>query len=130
MSRITRNYAGHFIAVVPIITSDKQGASLSIPFEGVYPLTIRLVDSQTGEVITSVLTFLNRRDPKLAVPVVPISTVVALTSPPSLTTDGTSIITDNARDAVTRLVDFLTTFRLPVTISIQPEIIASFANSS
>ena len=130
MSRITRNYAGHFIAVVPIITSDKQGASLSIPFEGVYPLTIRLVDSQTGDVITSVLTFLNRRDPKLTVPVVPFSTVVALTSPPSLTRDGTSVITDTARDAVTRLIDFLTTFRLPVTISIQPEIIASFANSS
>ena len=130
MSRISRNYAGHFVAVVPIITSDKQGASLSIPFEGVYPLTIRLVDSQTGEVITSVLTFLNRRDPKLVVPRVPFSTVVALTSPPSFNPDGTSIITDNSRDAVTRLVDFLTTFRLPVTISIQPEIIAAFANSS
>ena len=65
MSRVPRDYAGHLIAVVPIITSDKQGASLSIPFEGVYPLTIRLVDSQTGEVVTSVLTFLNRRDTKL-----------------------------------------------------------------
>ncbi|MEI6299386.1 MAG: hypothetical protein WCP50_07310, partial [Actinomycetota bacterium] len=46
------------------------------------------------------------------------------------TTDGTSAITDNARDAVTRLIAFLTTFRSRVTISIQPEIIAAFANSS
>ena len=61
MSRITRNYAGHFIAVVPIVTKDKQGTSLSIPLDGVYPLTIRLVDSQTGDVVTSVLTFLNHR---------------------------------------------------------------------
>ena len=130
MSRVSRDYAGHFIAVVPIITSDKQGTSLSIPFEGVYPLTIRLVDSQTGEIITSVLTFLNRRDTKLESPVVPFSTVVSLTSPPSLITDGTSVITDNARDSFTRLISFLTTFRSPVTILIQPEIIASFANSS
>lgn len=130
MSRIPRDYAGHLIAVVPIITSDKQGASLSIPFEGVYPLTIRLVDSQTGEVVTSVLTFLNRRDTKLETPVVPFSTVVSLTGPAALTNDGTYVITDNARDSVTRLVSFLTTFRSPVTISIQPEIIASFAYSS
>ena len=130
MSRVSRDYAGHFIAVVPIITSDKQGTSLSIPFEGVYPLTIRLVDSHTGEIITSVLTFLNRRDTKLESPVVPFSTVVSLTSPPSLITDGTSVITDNARDSFTRLISFLTTFRSPVTILIQPEIIASFANSS
>jgi hypothetical protein len=130
MSRITRDYAGHLIAVVPITTSDKQGASLSIPFEGVYPLTIRIVDSETGDVVTSVLTFLNRRDTTLETPVVPFSTIVSLTGPPSLLPDGTSVITDIARDSVTRLVAFLTTFRSPVTISIQPEIIASFANSS
>jgi hypothetical protein len=130
MSRITRNYAGHFIAVVPIVTKDKQGASLSIPLDGVYPLTIRLVDAQTGDVVTSVLTFLNRRDPKLEIPVVSFSTIVSLTGPPSLNADGSSVINDNSRDAVTRLIDFLTTFRSPVTISLQPEIIASFANSS
>ena len=130
MSRITRDYAGHLIAVVPITTSDKQGASLSIPFEGVYPLTILIVDSETGDVVTSVLTFLNRRDTTLETPVVPFSTIVSLTGPPSLLPDGTSVITDSARDSVTRLVAFLTTFRSPVTISIQPEIIASFANSS
>ena len=130
MSRINRNYSGHLIAVVPIITTDRQGASLSIPFDGVYPLTIRIVDSQTGDVVTSVLTFLNRRDTKSEIAVVPFSTVVSLTGPPSLTIDGTSAITDNSRDAVTRLIAFLTTFRSKVTISIQPEIIAAFANSS
>ena len=130
MSRINRNYSGHLIAVVPIITTDRQGASLSIPFDGVYPLTIRIVDSQTGDVVTSVLTFLNRRDTKSEIAVVPFSTVVSLTGPPSLTIDGTSAITDNSRDAVTRLIAFLTAFRSKVTISIQPEIIAAFANSS
>ena len=129
MSRITRDATGHRVAVVPISTSDKQGTALSIPFEGVYPLTIRIVDPQTGDVVTSVLTFINRRDPKLEIPVVPFSTVVSLTSPPSLTQDGAYVLTDSARDAVTRLVDFLSTFRYKVTISIQPEIIAAFANS-
>ncbi|MEY4016068.1 MAG: hypothetical protein RIS46_1064 [Actinomycetota bacterium] len=130
MSRISRDYAGHLIAIVPIITTDKQGASLSIPFDGVYPLTIRIVDSQTGDVVTSVLTFLNRRDTKAEIPIIPFSTVASLEGPPFLAADGSSVITDNARDAVTRLIDFLTTFRSAVTISIQPEIIAAFANSS
>ena len=130
MSRVPRDNAGNRVAVVPIITTDKQGASLSIPFDGVYPLTIRIVDSQTGDVVTSVLTFLNRRDMKSEIAVVPFSTVVSLTGPPSVTTDGTSVITDNARDSVARLIAFLTTFRSSVTISIQPEIIAAFANSS
>jgi hypothetical protein len=129
MSRITRDYGGRLVAVVPISTNDKQGASLSIPFEGVYPLTIRIVDSQTGDVVTSVMTFLNRRDPKLETPVVPFSTVVSLTSPPSLAPNGPSVVTDNPRDAITRLIDFLSSFRYNVTISIQPEIIAAFANS-
>lgn len=129
MSRISRDNAGNLIAVVPIITSDKQGASLSIPFDGVYPLTIRIVDPETGDVVTSAMTFLNRRDTKLETPVVPFSMIVSVTGPASLLIDGTYVITDSARDSVTRLVAFLTTFRSPVTISIQPEIIASFANS-
>lgn len=129
MSRISRDNAGNLIATVPIITSAKQGASLSIPFDGVYPLTIRIVDPETGDVVTSAMTFLNRRDTKLETPVVPFSMIVSVTGPASLLTDGTYVITDSARDSVTRLVAFLTTFRSPVTISIQPEIIASFANS-
>jgi hypothetical protein len=130
MSRISRDYAGHLIAIVPIITTNKQGASLSIPFDGVYPLTIRIVDSQTGDVVTSVLTFLNRRDTTVENPIVPFSAVASLAGPPSLTTEGISTITDTARDEVTRLIDFLTTFRASATISIQPEIIAAFANST
>lgn len=129
MSRISRDNVGNLIAVVPIITSDRQGASLSIPFDGVYPLTIRIVDPETGDVVTSAMTFLNRRDTKLETPVVPFSMIVSVTGPASLLIDGTYVITDSARDSVTRLVAFLTTFRSPVTISIQPEIIASFANS-
>lgn len=130
MSHINRDYAGHLIAVVPIITTDKPGASLSIPFDGVYPLTIRIVDSQTGDVVTSVMTFLNRRDTSANIASVPFSTVIHLTSPPSLAIDGSMVITDNTRDAVTRLVTFLSTFKPKVTISIQPEIIAALAYSS
>lgn len=129
MSRISRDNARNLIAIVPIITSDKQGTSLAIPFDGVYPLTIRIVDPETGDVVTSAMTFLNRRDTKLETPVVPFSMIVSVTGPASLLTDGTYVITDSARDSVTRLVAFLTTFRSPITLSIQPEIIASFANS-
>jgi len=130
MSSIKRDYTGHLVAIVPIITTNKQGASLSIPLDGVYPLTIRIVDSRTGDVITSVLTFLNRRDTKSEIPVVQFSTIISLTAPPSLGVDATTTITDNTRNSVSHLIDFLTSFHSDVTIAIQPEIIAAFATSS
>jgi len=130
MSSINRDYTGHLVAIVPIVTTNRQGASLSIPLDGVYPLTIRIVDSQTGDVITSVLTFLNRRDTNSDIPVVPFSTIVSLTTPPSLGIDATTTITENTRNSVSHLIDFLASFHSDVTIAIQPEIIAAFADSS
>ena len=130
LSRVDRDYAGHLLPVVPIIIEEKEGFSLSIPFDGIYPITIRLVDSQTDAVLSEVLTFVNKRDPDSVLPPVPFSSLVHLQSEPSITANGDIEISDATRATVQRTVDFLASHPTPVTVSIEPEVISSLAESA
>ena len=129
LSNVTRDLKGQLTATVPInITKDKQNA-LFIPRNGVYPLTIRIVESKTNVVLGSVITFLNRQDMKAETPKIPFSNIVRLAPEPSFAPDGSLVITDSTRASVRELVAFLGSFTLPVTISLQPEVIAALAES-
>ena len=130
LSRVDRDYAGHLLPVVPIIIEEKEGYSLSIPFDGIYPITIRLVDSQTDAVLSEVLTFVNKRDPNVELPAVPFSTLIHLQSEPSIDSNGDLDISDATRAAVQRTVGFLASHPTPVTVSIEPEVIAALAESA
>ena len=130
LSRVERDYAGHLLPVVPIIIEEKEGFSLSIPFDGIYPITIRLVDSQTDAVLSEVLTFVNKRDPNSELPSVPFSTLIHLQSEPSFSASGDIDISDATRGAVQRTIDFLASHPTPVTVSIEPEVVAALAESA
>jgi hypothetical protein len=130
LSRVDRDYAGHLLPVVPIIIEEKDGFSLSIPFDGIYPITIRLVDSQTDAVLSEVLTFVNKRDPNGVLPPVPFTTLLHLQAEPSLTSNGDIEISDATRAAVQRTIDFLASHPTQVTVSIEPEVIAALAESA
>ena len=130
LSRVDRDYAGHLLPVVPIISEEKEGYSLSVPFDGIYPITIRLVDSQTEAVLSETLTFINKRDPNSEMPQVPFTTLAHLQTAPSLNTSGVVEITDATRSSVQRLVDFLVTHPTPVTISVEPEVVSALAESA
>ena len=130
LSRVDRDYAGHLLPVVPIIIEEKEGFSLSIPFDGIYPITIRLVDSETDAVLSEVLTFVNKRDPNGALPPVPFSTLLHLQTEPSLASNGDIEISDATRTAVQRTIDFLASHPTQVTVSIEPEVLAALAESA
>ena len=130
LSRVDRDYAGHLLPVVPIITEQKEGASLSIPFDGVYPLTIRIVDSTTDKVLSSVLTYINKRDPSIEVPMVPYTTLLHVSGAPSLSPTGDLEIGDDTRESFRRLISFFQTHPSPATISIEPEMLAALAESA
>lgn len=127
---VERDYAGHLLPVVPIISEQKEGYSLSVPFDGIYPITIRLVDSQTDAVLSQTLTFINKRDPNGVMPPVPYTSLVHLNTVPSLNTSGIVEISDATRTAVQRMIDYLVAHPTPVTISIEPEVIAALAESA
>ena len=130
LSRVERDYAGHLLPVVPIISEQKEGYSLSVPFDGIYPITIRLVDSQTDAVLSQTLTFINKRDPNGVMPPVPYTSLVHLNTAPSLNTSGVVEISEATRAAVQRMIDFLVAHPTPVTISIEPEVVAALAESA
>jgi hypothetical protein len=130
LSRVDRDYAGHLLPVVPIITEQKEGASLSIPFDGVYPLTIRIVDSATEKTLSTVLTYLNKRDPSVEVPMVPYSTLLHVSGSPSLSATGDLEISEDTREAFRRLISFFQTHSSPATISIEPEMLSALSESA
>ena len=130
LSRVDRDYAGHLLPVVPIISEQKEGYSLSVPFDGIYPITIRLVDSQTGAVLSQTLTFINKRDPNGVMPPVPYTSLLHLNTVPSLNDAGVIEISDATRASVQRMIDFLVAHPTPVTISLEPEVVAALAESA
>ena len=129
LSRVPRNNDGLLIPVVPILQATNNQVSLLISQDGVYPLTIRVTDSESGKVITSVLTFLNRRTPAVQLPSVQATTFLSLTAPPSLSPKGVFEITDETRAKVRRTIEYLANRPRPATIYVQPEILAALGTS-
>jgi hypothetical protein len=127
---VGRDNTGRITATVPINISTDLRSALYIPFDGVYPITIRIVQSRTSTVLGSVLTFLNRQDVRVKTPKVPLSNIIRLAPPASYFPDGTVKITDSTRESVRAFITFLQSFSSPVTISLQPEMVAALSESS
>jgi len=127
---VGKDNAGRITATVPINISNDLRSVLYIPFEGIYPVTIRIVQARTSTVLGSVLTFLNRQDLQAKTPKIPLSHIIRLAPPASFSPDGTLKITDSTRQSVRSFVTFLQTFSSPVTISLQPELIAALSEST
>jgi len=130
LANVGRDNTGRITATVPINISRDLGSALYIPLDGVYPVTIRLVESRTSTVLGSVLTFLNRQDLRAKTPKIPLSHIIRLAPPASFSPDGTLKITDSTRQSVQSFVTFLQTFPSPVTISLQPEMVAALSEST
>ena len=130
MSRVGRDYAGHLEPIVPIITTEKTSSALSISQDGVYPITIQITDFQTKKILSSVLTFVNRRTLSATTQNLSISPLLRLTAPALLKTDGIIELDDATRESVKRMIAFLGSFTGPVTISISPQIITALGESA
>ncbi len=130
LGQVSRDPLGHLAPVVPIDILKKSPRSLLMQFDGIYPITLRILDSQTKTVLASVLTFLNRRNATIPSPVIPVATFVRLSAPPSLLSDGTVSLTDTTRQAISEFTLFLSSTTSPLTICAQPELIAALAQST
>ena len=130
LATVGRDDTGRVTATVPINISTDLRSALYMPLDGVYPVTIRIVQSRTSTVLGSVLTFLNRQDVDAKTPKIPLSNIIRLAPPASFSPDGTLKITDSTRQSVRAFVAFLQTFPSPVTLSLQPEMVAALAEST
>jgi hypothetical protein len=91
-------------------------------------MTITLQSTIDGPVVAQALTFINRTSE--IVPRVQTSVAVRLESGPSLKPDGTVVVDDATREKVERFLGFLGRITSPLTLSIQPELVAALATSA
>jgi hypothetical protein len=128
LSNVARDSDGRLVLSTTVNTQTQSASSLTFGFDGVYPVTLRIRNSQTNEVISSVLTFVNKRQDAVNTPV-PITTLIRLGASPSLTPEGLVVISDDTRQKVRDFVAFISTYSAPLTIGIEPEILSALATS-
>lgn len=129
ISSVSRDTNGRLSPVVPMaLVEDRR--SLVVPYDGIYPVSVALVDGTSGQDLASTLTFINRRDPASSTTDVASGVVVQLRTAPSLGADGTVVVTEELRSSVARLTTFLAEVPGPVTLALQPEAIAALADAA
>lgn len=130
LSRVQRAINGSLVASIPILQATNNQVSLLVNQDGIYPITVRIIDDKTGSVLASVLTFINRRSASTVMPSVTASTFLSLTNTPSLSPQGVFTLNDDLRLKVQRFIDYLTANVRAATIYIQPEIVAALGTST
>lgn len=129
LSSVRLDEGGRLVVEVPVsLTADPR--SVVLPFDGIYPVSVAIVDRQSGTDLSSVLTFVNRRDPVTAGPAVQASVLVALVARPSIALEGPVVVSEETRSAVRRVVSLIADSTAPLTLVVQPELIAALAEST
>lgn len=130
LSRVPRTSDGNLVATVPLLQATNNQVSLLVSQDGVYPLTIRILDSKTKTAIASVLTFINKRATTTKLPTVQATSLVALTNSPTLGPTGEFDLKDDVRAKTQRFIDYLNRNQRAATLYVQPEIVAALATST
>jgi len=130
LSRVSRTSAGDLVATVPLLQATNNQVSLLVNQDGIFPLTIRIVDNTSTKTIASVLTFINKRSAPEKLTTVQATTFLALTHPPTLSPNGLFELSDEVRAKTQRFVDYLAKNQRAATLYIQPEIVAALATST
>ena len=129
VSRQVRRINSSVQFTVPISSRFDTPQVLYLAADGIYPITLRVRDSQSREAIAEVLTFINVQRTTDPAQIVQASTLMRLKAFPSLQPDGTTTITDETRAKVARFIEILKNQPYPMTVSVQPEIIEALGSS-
>jgi hypothetical protein len=130
LSRLTRDTNGNLVVTIPMLQATNNQVSLLVSQDGVYPITIRITDDITNKPISSVLTFINRRNIDSRLPTVQATTIISLTHSPSISPSGTFEVTPELRAKAQRFIDYLGKNTRAATVYVQPETIAALATST
>lgn len=129
LRNVARDANGNLVLNTTVSLRSGSTSSLTFAIDGVYPVTLRIRNPQSNEVMSSVLTFVNKRQDIVSNPV-PITTLIRLSATPSLSPNGVIAVTEETRQKVRDFVAFLSTYSAPLTIGIEPEILSSLATSA
>ena len=119
-----------YLVTIPFSSSAKSASSLTVPFEGVYPVSLVLRRKPADPPLAKALTFIHKRDTDSKVPKVASTVAVRLAPTISTQPDGTLTITDTARAEVQEFISFISSYNSSLTISVQPEIVYALSLST
>jgi hypothetical protein len=130
LARLSRTTNGSYVVTVPFSSSAKAASSLTIPFDGVYPVSVQLRNLGEETPLARVLTFVHKYDASVTKDPVRVSVAVRLAPTASLRPDGTLQITDKTRVDTQQFIRFVGSYSAPLTVSVQPELVAALASST
>ena len=130
LARLSRTTAGSYIVTIPFSSSAKTASSLTVPFDGVYPVSVQLRNPGEEAPLARVLTFIHKFDASVTTDPVRVSVAVRLAPTASLRPDGTLQITDKTRADTQQFIRFVGSYSSPLTVSVQPELVAALASST
>ncbi len=129
LRRLARAADGGYIVTIPFSSSTNSAQSLTIPFEGVYPVSVILRTVSPDVPVARALTFVYKRDTNSEVPAVTASIAVRLAPMVSMQPDGSLNITEKERAEVRQFISLLSTYNRALTVSVQPEIVNALSLS-
>ena len=130
LARLSQTTNGSYVVTVPFSSSAKTTSSLTIPFDGVYPVSVQLRNPGEETPLARVLTFVHKYDASATKDPVRVSVAVRLAPTASLRPDGTLQITDKTRTDTQQFIRFVGSYSAPLTVSVQPELVAALASST
>ena len=121
---------GRWQLQVPTETTTRARAALRLPGPGLYPIRIRL--EVRGDPVAEVVTFVQRlADPDADEPEpssMRVAIVADLHTPVALDIDGRTVLDPAAVDAVNRLAAVLAASSVPITIGVEPSVVAAMVD--
>ena len=130
LTRLSRTADGNYSVTIPFTSASNSANSLTIPFEGVYPVSLIIRNESAQEPLARALTFVYKRDSKSSTPLVSASVAIRLAPTVSMKPDGTLNITDKTRTEVKEFISFVSSYNKPLTVSLQPEIVSAMSLST
>ena len=130
LARVPRDNNGYLTPIIPIASTSQNVGSLTVSFDGIYPITLRIVNATTGAVVSSVLTFINKRDIKSEPTDVRATTILRITSSASLQPNGLIEVSNDTRNTIKASIALLRDNGSPITVSLQPELVSALSLSS
>ena len=130
LRRLSRTAGGGYTITIPFSSSANSAQSLTIPFEGVYPVSVVVRTESQDLPLARALTFVHKRDSNSDIPSVVASVAVRLAPQVSTQADGSLNLTQAVRADVQRFISFVSTYNRPLTVSVQPEVISALSLSA
>jgi len=130
LNRLARTTDGGYTITIPFSSSANTVRSLTIPFEGVYPVSVVVRGGSSSSPTARALTFVHKRDINSEIPLASATVAVRLAPTVSTQPDGTLNITEKIRNEVKQFISFLSTYNRPLTVSVQPEVVSALSLST